>query len=180
MTRPAPKPVALLLGLLLSAVAFAAGQEDVDRLRECQFCGMDRKAYGFSRALVRYQDGSEAGTCSLHCALIEQAANPGKVVAVLLVADRESHVLLDASAASWVMGGDKKAVMAARPKWAFATPEAAAAFVRDHGGAQVTWEEALAAAREDVDREAAVAAERRAASARPFGCGTAGAAARAN
>lgn len=174
-TRP-HRPVALLLGLLLAATALAAGQADLERTRECAFCGMDRKAYGFSRALVRYADGGEAGVCSLHCAVIERRANPGRQVAAIEVADRDTHLLLDASQASWVMGGDKKAVMAARPKWAFATPGAAAAFVKDHGGAQVTWAEALAAAEEDVDREAAQAAARRAG--RPLGCGTTSAAAR--
>jgi hypothetical protein len=129
---------------------------------------MDRKAYGYSRALVQYQDGSEVGTCSLHCAVIELDAHPEKALKTLLVADRDSHDLVDAGTATWVLGGRKRAVMAARPKWAFATPEAATAFVKDQGGEVIGWPQALAAAREDVAREAQAAAARR--STRALGC----------
>ena len=155
-------------GVLLAAAALAASQEDVALHRECSYCGMDRQAYGYSRALVRYQDGGEVGTCSLHCAVVELDAHPGKALEVLLVADRDTHQLLDAAAASWVMGGRKRAVMAARAKWAFATPDAAAAFVRDSGGEVIDWPRALAAARQDVASEAKLASARR--SNRAFGC----------
>jgi nitrous oxide reductase accessory protein NosL len=158
----------LLTGLLLAATGLASGQEDVSRTRECAYCGMDRKAYGYSRALVRYLDGGEVGTCSLHCAVTELDAHPEKQLKALLVADRDTHALVEATAATWVMGGGKRAVMAARPKWAFATPEGAAAFVRDHGGEVITWPQALAAAREDVALEARTAAARR--SGRGLGC----------
>jgi nitrous oxide reductase accessory protein NosL len=176
--RPAARPRAwlVLAGLLFAAAALAAGQEDVARVRECSYCGMDRQAYGYSRALVRYRDGGEVGVCSLHCAVTELDAHPERQLEVLLVADRNSHELIEASAASWVMGGHKRAVMAARPKWAFATPEAAAAFVRESGGELIAWPQALAAAREDVASEVAANAARRAP--RPMGCaGPAGAAA---
>jgi copper chaperone NosL len=171
--RRRPRPWVLLAGLLAAAGALASGQEDIPRLRECSYCGMDRKAYGFARALVQYQDGGEVGVCSLHCAVTELDAHPEKRLKALLVAGRDSHELIDSTAATWVMGGRKRAVMAARPKWAFATPEAAAAFVRDAGGEVITWPEALAAAREDV------AAEARAKAMRPppraFGCAGPGA-----
>jgi nitrous oxide reductase accessory protein NosL len=158
----------MLAGLLYAVAPLASGQEDVARLRECSYCGMDRKAYGYSRALVRYRDGSEAGVCSLHCAVTELDAHPEKQLEALLVADRDSHELIDSATATWVMGGRKRAVMAARPKWAFATPEAAAAFVRGSGGEVITWPQALAAAREDVAREAQAKATR--APPRAFGC----------
>jgi len=166
--RGRPRAWLVAAGLLLAAGALASGQEDLPLHRECSYCGMDRKAYGFSRALVRYQDGSEVGTCSLHCAVTELDAHSDKALKALLVADRDTHQLLDAATASWVMGGRKRAVMAARPKWAFATPEAAAAFVRDHGGEVIDWPRALAAAREDVASEAKLASARR--SSRAFGC----------
>jgi copper chaperone NosL len=163
-----PRPWLLLLGLLVAAGALASGQEDIPRIRECSFCGMDRKAYGYSRSLVQYQDGSEVGTCSLHCAVIELDAHPGKTLKTLLVADRDSHDLIDAATATWVMGGRKRAVMTARPKWAFATPEAAAAFVKDQGGEVIGWPQALTAAKEDVASEAHAAAARQ--RSRPLGC----------
>jgi nitrous oxide reductase accessory protein NosL len=152
----------------MAAGALASGQEDIPRIRECSYCGMDRKAYGYSRALVQYQDGSEVGTCSLHCAVIEVDAHPEKALKALLVADRNSHDLLDAAAATWVLGGRKRAVMAARPKWAFATPEAAAAFVKDQGGEVIGWPQVLAAAKEDVASEVQAAAAR--GKSRPLGC----------
>jgi copper chaperone NosL len=154
--------VALLLGLvLLGGAAVEAAEDDVAIHRECGYCGMDRKAYGYSRALVRYRDGAEVGTCSLHCAVIELDANPGREVAALLVADRDTHALVDAAAATWVLGGRRKGVMTQRPKWAFATRQAAEAFVEAEGGAVTGWEEALAAAREDLAAERAQTEARR-------------------
>jgi hypothetical protein len=142
----------LLLGLLLASSALA-GQEDADVHRECMHCGMDRRAYGYSRMLIRYADGGEAGVCSLHCALVEQEAGAGRAVAALLVADRDGRALLPVEAAVWVLGGRKRGVMTARAKWAFASPEAAAAFVREHGGEVVSWEAARQAAADDLAEE---------------------------
>jgi nitrous oxide reductase accessory protein NosL len=163
--------VAWLLGLLaLGVAAVEAAEGDLAAHGACGYCGMDRKAYGYSRALVRYQDGAEIGVCSLHCAVVELSAHPERKVAALQVADRDTHALLDAEAATWVLGGRRRGVMTQRPKWAFATPAGAQAFVRAEGGAVVTWTEALAAAREDLAAEAAQAeARRRRASA--SGCG---------
>jgi hypothetical protein len=164
--------VALLLGLaLLGAAAVEAAEDDVAVHRECGFCGMDRKAYGYSRALVRWGDGAEVGTCSLHCAVVELDGHPGRELGALLVADRDTHALLDAKAAAWVLGGRRKGVMTARPKWAFASREAAEAFVKADGGAVVGWEEALSAAREDLAAERAQAEARRRRSS-ASGCGS--------
>jgi nitrous oxide reductase accessory protein NosL len=164
---------AALLAVLWTAVAVAGtedGREDLGRHRECGFCGMDRQAYGFSRAVVVYADGTEVGTCSLHCAVIELDAHPEKPLGRLRVADRDTHVLVDADAATWVMGGNKRAVMAARPKWAFATRAGAEAFRADHGGELVDWPRALQAAREDVAAERAASLR----AAKPLGCLAAG------
>jgi hypothetical protein len=111
---------------------------------------MDRKAYGFSRMLIQYEDGTEAGVCSLHCAVIELDANKGRTVKALLVADREDRKLIPAERAFWVIGGSKRGVMTQRPKWAFSTPAAAEIFVKTYGGTIITWNEALGAAREDA------------------------------
>lgn len=162
---------AWLLGLLLlGGAAVEAAEDDVAVHRECGFCGMDRKAYGYSRALVRYRDGAEVGVCSLHCAVVELEAHPGREVAALLVADRDTHALVEASGATWVLGGARRGVMTQRPKWAFATRQAAEAFVRAEGGALATWDEALAAARADLAEERARVEARRA-RAQASGCG---------
>ncbi len=165
------RKVALLIGLmLLGGAAVEAAEDDVAVHRECGFCGMDRKAYGYSRMLVRWEGGPDVGTCSLHCAVTELAAHPDRRPAALLVADRDTHALVDATAATWVLGGRKKGVMTQRPKWAFATRDAAEAFVAAEGGALATWDEALAAAREDLAAEQAQAEARRRRAA-ASGCG---------
>lgn len=137
-----------LLFLLLATAGRAA--DDTEEHRSCAFCGMDRKAYGYSRMLIRYEDGTEAGVCSLHCAVTELDANKDRTVKALLVADRGDRKLVPAETAFWVIGGSKRGVMTQRPKWAFRTQAGAESFVKAHGGTIITWSSALAAAREDA------------------------------
>ena len=140
----------MVLTLLLMAGATAYAQEDISEHRNCAHCGMDRKAYGYSRMLIVYEDGATVGVCSLHCAVVELGAG-GRKVKSLLVADRDTKSLTEAETAVWVMGGKKKGVMTQRPKWAFATETAAKAFVDSNGGTIISWTDALAAAREDAN-----------------------------
>jgi len=143
----------LVLMVFACMAAQAAGDHnDIVNHRSCNFCGMDRKAYGFSRMLIRYEDGAERGTCSLHCAVTELDANKGRGINALLVADRDARTLINAEKAFWVMGGSKRGVMTQRPKWAFETNAAAEAFIAAYGGKIATWAEALAAAREELAR----------------------------
>lgn len=141
----------ILLSILLIAAA-AAAQDDIDRHRDCAYCGMDRKAYGYSRMLLRYADGTETGVCSLHCAVMDLAANDAKRAATILVADRTTRELIDALTALWVVGGAKRGVMTERPKWAFGARKDADLFIANYGGSVVSWEQALAAARSEVAR----------------------------
>jgi nitrous oxide reductase accessory protein NosL len=137
--------------LLLTA---ASSSDDLAAHRECGHCGMDRKAYGFSRMLVVYENGTESGVCSLHCAITDQLEHPGLKVKSLLVADRDTRALVPAETAVWVLGGSKRGVMTARAKWAFAERARAEKFVAANGGEIVTWERALEAAREDAKPQA--------------------------
>jgi len=140
--------------VFIGIAALASGADkDIDSHRSCGNCGMDRKAYGFSRMLVQYEDGAVVGTCSLYCAVVELDANPKRAVKALLVADRDSRILLEAEKAIWVMGGKKRGVMTERPKWAFSSKEDAEVFIKINGGKLVTWDEALAAAREETARK---------------------------
>jgi hypothetical protein len=106
--------------------------------------------------LINFTDAPQIGVCSLHCAVIKLNAHKDKKVKSLLVADRDSHGLVAAEKATWVIGGKKRGVMTQRPKWAFATNAAAKAFVAANGGKIVSWDDALAAAREDADLKSSV------------------------
>ena len=143
--------VVILAGILLVAgrtTAFA--QDDIAEHRSCEYCGMDRKAFGYSRMLIQYEDGTAVGVCSLHCAVVELNAHADKKVKSLLVADRGSRTLISAEEAFWVMGGKKRGVMTQQPKWAFGSKNGAESFMKAYGGKLVTWEEALAATREEI------------------------------
>jgi hypothetical protein len=110
---------------------------------------MDRKAYGFSRMLLVYAEGQEVGVCSLHCAVEAMDRRKDQPVPTLLVADRNTHALIPAEEATWVLGGKKRGVMTRLAKWAFKEKTAAESFIKEYGGEIVTWEEALTAARAD-------------------------------
>ncbi len=131
----------------------AFAQKDVEDHRSCSYCGMDRKAYGFSRMLIQYNDGTMAGVCSLHCAVAEIDAHQDHAVKTLLVADRDSRVLIDAEKAIWVMGGKKHGVMTQLPKWAFQSKADAKAFIKTNGGEIVSLSEAVSAARRERIQE---------------------------
>jgi copper chaperone NosL len=136
--------------LVSIAVAVVVAGNDIDEHRSCSYCGMDRKVYGYSRMMVIYENGSRVGVCSLHCAVTEMNEHKGRAVTSLLVADRNSHEMIDAKKAFWVVGGRKRGVMTQNPKWAFATKEAAQSFLNSFGGKLTNWEIALLAAREDA------------------------------
>jgi len=140
-----------LLSLAMGLPANAPAQsDDIAAHRECAHCGMDRKAFGYSRMLIRYADGTETGTCSLRCVVVDLDANKDRAIDKILVADRDSQALIPADKAVWVMGGNKRGVMTKRPKWAFSTDKAARAFIAANGGELATWEQAQAAARDDL------------------------------
>ncbi len=136
----------LVVALICMTGRGVFGQSDIEDHRSCARCGMDRKAYGFSRMLVQYEDGAVVGVCSLHCAAVELDANQGRTVKALIVADRDTRMLIDSEKAIWVIGGAKRGVMTQLPKWAFQTRAAAEAFIKSHGGKIAPWAEALAAA----------------------------------
>ncbi len=146
--------VAAFLAFALSfAGIIAAAQDDIEAHRSCAFCGMDRKAFGYSRMLVRYEDGSEVGVCSLHCAVIELETHKERRVTALLVADRDTRMLIGAEQAFWVTGGSKRGVMTEHPSWAFSTKGAAEAFIKQYGGALTPWADVRTVARDEVAAE---------------------------
>jgi len=138
----------ILAAIFLSIAGITVfAQSDIEEHRSCARCNMDRKAFGYSRMLIQYQDGALVGVCSLHCAVVELDANKSREVKSLLVADRDTRVLIDAEKAIWVMGGKKRGVMTQRPAWAFASKTAADAFIRSYGGEITPWSDVLASVR---------------------------------
>jgi copper chaperone NosL len=149
----------ILFSFTLTTGLFA--QEDVQKHPACQYCGMDRAKFAHSRMLVAYEDGSSAGTCSLHCAAIEFALHIDKIPKAIQVGDYYSKTAVDAEKAFWVLGGNKPGVMTQRAKWAFGKKEDAEKFMKENGGAMISLEQAFKAAFEDMYADTRIIQERR-------------------
>jgi len=143
----------LAISAFFIAAAIVSAQDDIKEHRDCAHCGMDRKAFGYSRMLIAYEDGASVGVCSLRCAVVGMDGNRARKVKTIEVADRDTRALVNAEQAYWVMGGKRPGVMTQRPKWAFRSKTSAEDFITANGGKLVTWAEALAAAREDLHKE---------------------------
>ena len=113
----------VLFGINMTSTQAFAGVSlpDVTKAPVCRQCGMDREKFAHSRMLIEYEDGTSVGTCSLHCAAVELANTIDRIPVMVSVGDYDSKELIDADKAVWVMGGDKKGVMTALAKWAFAS-----------------------------------------------------------
>lgn len=142
-----------LFVLFAIPVVFAVQFEDQLKHPLCQHCGMDRTKFAHSRMLVTYVDGEEVGTCSLHCAVRELKQTPDRETASVQVADYQSHELINADDALWVLGGNRPGVMTMRAKWAFSTLEGAESFVAKHGGIIVSSEQAIEAGYADLSKD---------------------------
>jgi nitrous oxide reductase accessory protein NosL len=148
--------------LLAAGAAVAVGQmEDIKEHPSCVYCGMDRGKFSTSRMLIKYSDGTEAATCSLHCTALDLAINVGRSPAKIMVADYDTGELVDAERSSWVLGGEKPGVMSRRAKWAFSGKEGRGGFIEAHGGAMVSFEEALKASYEDMYEDTKMIREKR-------------------
>ena len=133
----------------VTAKAYTSQHEDVRKHNFCPHCGMDREKYSHSRILITYSDGYSVGVCSIHCAAIELKASKTKVIRSIEVADFQTGKLIPAEKAVWVIGGNRKGVMTAVPKWAFTGLKAARAFIQANGGTLGTYKEVLSRAEKD-------------------------------
>lgn len=134
---------------------------DVKEHASCRYCGMDRGKFASSRMLVEYDDGSRFAGCSLHCTAVDLAVQIDRTPVSIQVADMGTQALVDAEKAVWVLGGAKPGVMTRRAKWAFAERSAAEAFVKQHGGTLVSFDEAVKAAYEDMYQDSKMIREKR-------------------
>ena len=128
---------------------------------ECVYCGMSRAKYGHSWVIIRHEDGSEAGVCSVHCAAIDMALHSELPVSKITVGDYDTKQQIDADKAYWVIGGERMGVMTARAKWAFESKKAADNFMRVHGGRPATFEEVMRAAFEDMYEDTLILQKKR-------------------
>ncbi|NTU47735.1 MAG: NosL family protein [Syntrophobacteraceae bacterium] len=161
------KPVFYFLTLFVALFSFMAwtqlvmAAEDTQKHPSCKHCGMDREKFAHSRMLIRYDDGTEVGACSIHCVAIDLAGTIDKTPKEVLVADYGTKELIDAEKATWVLGGAKPGVMTARAKWAFLNKEDAERFIRENGGSLASYDQALKAAYEDMRSDSEMVREKR-------------------
>lgn len=141
---------ALVAGLLHPTAGQAPPPKDCVAHPACRHCGMDRTRFAHSRLLITYEDGRVTPTCSLHCVALDLAVHLGEPFRTIQVGDYDTRELLDAESARWVLGGRKPGVMTQRPKWAFASREAAERFIRENGGELTDFAGALKAAYVDM------------------------------
>jgi copper chaperone NosL len=151
---------ALVVAFLFIGI-HAVAQQDVDKHGSCKYCGMDRKMFAHSRMLLVYDDGSELGTCSLHCVAVDMALNIDKSPKAIQVADYNTKNLIDAEKAVWVIGGEKPGVMSKRAKWAFEKKEDAEKFIKDNGGTPASFDDAVKLAYEDMYQDTKMIREKR-------------------
>ena len=143
------------------ASALWAQDSDVKEIPACKYCGMNRAMFAHSRMLIAYDDGTNVGTCSLHCVAVDLALNLDKTPKAIRVGDFGKKTLADAEAAFWVIGGSKPGVMTKTAKWAFANKADAEKFLLENGGRLASFDEALEAAYKDMADDTKMIRERR-------------------
>lgn len=155
--------LSVALGLLLLWLTPSSGLagSDISEFPSCQYCGMFRDKFAHSRMLIEYEGGGKVPLCSLHCAAIDLANNIDRAPTAIGVGDFGTKELIGVENAFWVLGGEGAGVMTARPKWAFAKREDAEKYILRHGGALVSFEEAMAAAYQDMSRDTRMIRDKR-------------------
>jgi nitrous oxide reductase accessory protein NosL len=148
----------LLVGL---TDAFGGGQDDIAQHPTCPYCGMDRAKFGHSRMLLKFDDESSLGMCSVHCAALHMALETDRSPVFYGVGDFMTQKLIDAEKAFWVIGGDKPGVMTGRAKWAFEKKSDADQFIQASGAQHATFEDVLEATYADMYKDTRLIREKR-------------------
>lgn len=151
----------LLLAMFLMTIVTVTAADDIADHGSCGYCGMDRQKFAHSRMLITYEDGFQAGTCSLHCAAVDLAIRIDKFPASIQVADLNTKTLINAETAFWTVGGDTPGVMTRRAKWAFEKKSDAEAYAAAHGATVVDFEAAMRAAYADMYADTRMIREKR-------------------
>jgi hypothetical protein len=127
------KTLLLIVALLMFAgIAYAE-----ERCANCMMKVFDDSPYRIS---ATFEDGTVKPLCSLFCGSIERERAEGATVE-LTVVDYNTGETLRAEDAVWVEGSDIRAMMSDEPRVAFKDTASAEAFVREHGGNIVSFED---------------------------------------
>ena len=154
--------ILFIVSLIFSSASFAdETHEDIIAHPSCPLCGMDRAKFAHSRVLIIYEDESETGFCSLHCAALDMAGHLNSAPRYILAGDYISKDVINAEKAYWVIGGKKPGVMTRRAKWAFKKKPDAQKFIRKHGGKLANFENSLKAAYADMYEDTRMIREKR-------------------
>ena len=153
--------MAAAICLFTGAFVYAQSQGDIQKYPSCKYCGMNREMFAHSRMLIEYDDGTAVGTCSVHCVAVDLALNIDKTPRSITVGDYGTKSLIDAEKAFWVIGGNKMGVMTSRAKWAFETNGVAEKFIKENGGNNISFDEAMKAAYEDMYSDTKMIRDRR-------------------
>jgi nitrous oxide reductase accessory protein NosL len=134
-------------------------ENDVAKFPRCPYCGMDRKQLHHSRMLIHYSNDVPDGVCSIHCAAISLSLNVDAEPKGIWVGDNASSAevgpLVEADAATFLIGGSAPGVMTARSKVAYGSEAAAKAAQALQGGELGGFEQALLAAYTDMAKDVA-------------------------
>ena len=109
----------------------------------CVNCGMSLKMFYKTSHIATFSDGSKKQYCSIAC--LSSDMKKEHIVSVDVV-DAKTQKLINAEKAYYVIDSDVKGTMSKRSKLAFATHQDAEAFIKEHGGKIITFQQALKAA----------------------------------
>ena len=142
-------------------------KDELKKYPKCPYCGMDRTMWNHSRYLVHYQDNLVDPTCSLHCAAISLSLNldrgPKAIYAADFGSDQKIKPLVNVDKATYLVGSDFPGTMTKQSKMAFASPEAAKAANKNHGGELMGFSDALTKAYLSMAKDTAMVRKKRAA-----------------
>ena len=149
--------ITVLLGtlFLLTAPALNAGSfskkatlEPVlvnqgEHKNSCINCGMSLKMFYKTSHIATLADGSKKQYCSIAC--LSSDMKKEHVVSVEVV-DAKTEKIIDAKKAYYVIDSDVRGTMSKRSKLAFRMRQDAEAFIKEHGGKIISFQQALKAA----------------------------------
>jgi nitrous oxide reductase accessory protein NosL len=127
---------------------------DIAKYPKCNYCGMDRKKFHFSRMLIDYVKDLPDPLCSIRCAASSLITKLGRGPKAIWASDNaspaEEKPLILVDKATFLVGSKLPTVMTRRSKAAFSTLDAAEAAQTVNGGELMDFDGALFATYTEV------------------------------